>query len=313
MKHLIIGAIALGLSGGAAMAQAVLNVKDGNGAVVPMAAHNGGGVNFWTSHSICDPLVYNQCAIVDSNGRLTFNLAGAPTVTVSGGASAANQQATMGPVQPGTAAANSQLTGCQYNSTAPTPSPTQQTATQCDNQGNVKVNIAQVTGIVEGSTTTGQTGALVMGTVITSPQVFTSGTSHIVGMNPNGDVRADQMVIQGNLGAPAIAHICGNHVTINPATATDTLLVALVAAKSVYICDYSFSTNGANNIFLESYTTGTCGTPVQLDTKWYLPANGAKTDANPYWRGLATPAGAGVCLNTSGAVATSFTLYYDQY
>ena len=244
-----------------------------------------------SNQSICDPTTYNQCATVDSSGRLTFLLGGSPAVTVTGGASAANQTATMGPVTPGSVSLNSQLTGCQYNSSAPSPSPTQALATQCDNQGNVKVNIAQVAGIVEGSTTTGQTGALVMGMVITSPQAFTAGTSHIVSMNPNGDTRADQMVTQGNAGAPTLAHICGQHVTVNPVTATDTLLVAAVAAKSVYVCDYAISTGAADNLFLESFTTGTCaGTVAQMDTKWFMPINGAKTDAN---RLLARPGDGG--------------------
>jgi hypothetical protein len=314
MKSLLLGAAVLIALTGAASAQAVLNVKDASGATVPIAAHNGGGVNLWVNQSICDPLVYNQCATVDSSGRLTFNLVGSPTVTVTGGASAANQQATMGPVAPGTVAANSQLTGCQYNSSAPSPSPTQQIGTQCDNQGNVKVNIAQVTGITEGSTTPGQTGALIMQTVIASPQAFTPGTSHIPGMNPNGDTRADQMVTQGNAGAVAIAHICGQHVTINPVSATDTSLVAPVSGKQVYVCDYAISTGAADNLFLESVTTAPCtGTVAQMDTKWFMPVNGAKTDANPYWRGLVTAVGSGICLNTSTAGPASFTLYFDQY
>ena len=153
-----------------------------------------------------------------------------------------------------------------------------------------------------------------MGTVITAPQAYAAGTSQFLGMNPNGDARADQMVTGGNAGAPTMAHICQNHVTVNPSTATDTNLVTAVAGKSVYVCDEAISTLIANNIFLESNTTGTCGgTLAQMDTTWFMPVNGAKTDANPYWRGLVTAAGSGVCVKTSAAGQASITLYYDQY
>ena len=75
-----------------------------------------------------------------------------------------------------------------------------------------------------------------------------------------------------------------------------------VSGKSVYVCDEAISTLVANNIFLESNTTGTCGgTLAQMDTTWFMPVNGAKTDANPYWRGLVTAAGSGVCVKTSAA------------
>lgn len=42
---------------------------------------------------------------------------------------------TQGPVAPGAAAANSDLTGCQFNTSLPAPTTTQQVATQCDASG----------------------------------------------------------------------------------------------------------------------------------------------------------------------------------
>ena len=152
-----------------------------------------------------------------------------------------------------------------------------------------------------------------MGNVLTTP-AFAAGTSQFFGMNPNGDVRADQMATGGNAGAPQLAHICQNHMTVNPTTATDTVLVTAVAGKSVYVCDEAISTRVADNLYLESSTSGSCGgTLAQMDTAWFMPVNGAKTDANPYWRGLVTAVGSGVCVKTSAAGQASFTLYFDQY
>ena len=319
MRQLLFGGLAALLLTGAAQAQTVLNIKDGNGAPQTLLGHNGGGANLWLNQSACDPNTPNLCAFINSNNAMKVFMDPATVATVNIGdiglaASAANQTATQGAVAPGTAAAASQLTGCQYNSTPPSPSPTQQLATQCDVRGNTMVDIAQVTGIIEGSSNAGVTGALIMGNVITSPQTFSPNTVHAPALNPNGDWRADQMATGGNAGAPQLAHICQNHVTVNPTTATDTNLVTAVAGKSVYVCDEAISTLIANNIFLESNTTGTCGgTLAQMDTTWFMPVNGAKTDANPYWRGLVTAAGSGVCVKTSAAGQASITLYFDQY
>ena len=125
-----------------------------------------------------------------------------------------------------------------------------------------------------------------MGTVLSGPQALSPSTNQMLGMNPNGDLRADHMVVSGASGSATVtqAHICGNHITVNPTTATDTVLVTAVSGKIVYVCDYNFSSNGSNNINLET-SAGTA-----IDTVWYTVVNSAKTDANPYYRGLNTGA-----------------------
>ena len=319
MRQLLFGGLAALLLTGAAQAQVVLNIKDGNGSPHTLIGHNGGGANLWLNQSVCDPSTPNLCAFVNSNNALKVFLDSGSTATVNLGsigtaATAANQAAIMGPVTPGTAATASQLGGCIYNASPLTPSSTQQVASQCDHNGYQIVNVGQVTGITAGSTTTGNTGALIMGNVLTTPAAFAAGTSQFIGMNQNGDVRADQMATGGNAGAPQLAHICQNHITVNPTTAIDTVLVTAVAGKSVYVCDEAISTSGADTLYLESSTSGSCGgTLAQMDTAWYMPVNGVKTDANPYWRGLVTAVGSGVCVRTSAATASSFTLYFDQY
>ena len=126
-----------------------------------------------------------------------------------------------------------------------------------------------------------------------------------------------------SLSAPALAqesmtepHICRSHVTINPSTATDTNLVAPVAGKSVFLCDYNFSVGIATNTFFLESNTGnsscTGGTLTQIDTQWVAAANALKPSANPWYQGLFVGAGVGVCLHTTAAAAMSFTLYYDQ-
>ena len=306
IKRLLVSASIFALVGVNAHAQVTKVLRDGNGATFNALGHVDGSGNFQSDTTICDPATPSSCATVTS---------GAISVTSPGGATAANQTATQGSATGGTAASASQLLGCVYNASALTPSSGQQVAAQCDPHGYFNVDIANVTGILAGSSTLGNTGALIMGTVLTTPQSYGNGTNQFVGMNTNGDLRADQMVVSSGSGVATVAqaHICGNHVTVNPSTATNTQLVAPVPGKIVYICDYNFSTNGANNFFLESVTGASCAGAAAMDTVWYMAANGAKTDANAYYRGLATASGSGVCLNTSAAAATSFSLFYDQY
>ena len=69
-----------------------------------------------------------------AGGTVTANLG-----TLNGAATAVNQTAVQGPVAAGMVAGNSELTGCQYNSTVPSPTTGQQVATQCDADSNVRI------------------------------------------------------------------------------------------------------------------------------------------------------------------------------
>ena len=142
MRQLLFGGLAALLLTGAAQAQVVLNIKDGNSAPQTLLGHNGGGANIWLNQSVCDPNTPNLCAFVNSNSALKVFMDPATVATVNLGgdrraATAANQTATQGPVAPGAAAGSSQLGGCDDNSSAPSPNTTQQMAVQCDRFGNL--------------------------------------------------------------------------------------------------------------------------------------------------------------------------------
>jgi hypothetical protein len=114
--------------------------------------------------------------------------------------------------------------------------------------------------------------------------------------------------------AAAQGHICSKHAFVTFSTNTDTQLVAASGSTTIYICDYSFSLNGATNIYLEKATSGTCATLTQLDQVWYGAANVAKGITNPFYSGLNTGASAQLCVNSSGSsVSGSVGVNYDQY
>lgn len=109
-------------------------------------------------------------------------------------------------------------------------------------------------------------------------------------------------------------HICGSQATVSPSSATDTQIVALSSGKTVYVCDYSFSSNGTNDFYLESATSASCGgTLAQLGTHWYAQQFSGKSADNAYYRGSNTGASNGLCVHTNQAQSLSLTVYYDQY
>ena len=160
MRQLLFGGLAALLLTGAAQAQVVLNIKDGNGSPQTLIGHNGGGANLWLNQSVCDPSTPNLCAFVNSNNALKVFMDPATMATVNlgcdrRGGDRSQPDGDNGPSDAGNAATGSQLGGCVYNSTPLSPSPTQQVASQCDHFG-YQFNIAQVTGITAGCATTGK-------------------------------------------------------------------------------------------------------------------------------------------------------------
>jgi hypothetical protein len=304
-----------------AMAQATKTLKDGNGNTFTVLGRLDTSGDFYPQVTICDPSTASNCATVSGNALSVAISGGLPgfnsTPTFNIGnlgaaATAANQAAVTGTAAAGNAATASLLMGCIYNSAGLSMSPAQQAGCQFDQHGNLLVDIAQITGVASNTTTAGYTGSLIMGTVISGSQGYAGGTNQFLGMNSDGYLGADLMVATNNI--PTQAHMCGSHVTVNPTTVTDTQLVASSSGKTIYVCDYNFSASGANSFYLESSTAGTCsGTLSQIDTEWFEPANGGKTDANPWYHGLSGGASNAVCLHTTAAQALSFTLYYDQF
>ena len=111
-------------------------------------------------------------------------------------------------------------------------------------------------------------------------------------------------------------HVCGSHIFKHITSGTDTQVLAASGSTTIYVCDYDISFGGAQTLFLEKSTSGTCASPTQIAQAWYGIANAGKIAANAYYRGLNTGASAQLCANTSGVFSGSgadLTVYFDQY
>jgi len=88
--------------------------------------------------------------------------------------------------------ANAWLMGGQFQTTPTTITPGNASPLQLDNAGNLRVNVATATGLAQGSTTSGQTGSLVMGAASTNAPTATTGDTWPLSISPaSGGVRID--------------------------------------------------------------------------------------------------------------------------
>jgi hypothetical protein len=102
---------------------------------------------------------------------------------------------TAGPVTPGAAAVNSNLIGGQFNTILPTLTTGQQSAIQLDSSGRLIVSIGlDSDALAQGSTTSGQLGALVMGAVTTAPPSYTTAQTNSLSLTINGDLRTADII-----------------------------------------------------------------------------------------------------------------------
>ncbi len=204
---------------------------------------------------------------------------------IASGAIAAGAQVDLltmrGTKNAGTAAANSLLAGGVYNSTPLTLTDTQQASFQFDANGYLKANVVTATGVAQGSTTSGQTGSLVMGAVTTSAPSYTTAQTSPMSLTTSGATRMDQTSIAGSV---VVADPCEvntpTYTPISITSATTTRIVAPTSAKKTYICHIFLQSAIANNVGIVEGTGGTCGSGTAGVVGGTTAANGVNLAAN---------------------------------
>lgn len=84
---------------------------------------------------------------------------------------------------------NALAAGCQYNSSLPTFSTGDVGGAQCDSSGRLFVNVASATGLAQASSTSGQTGSLIMGAVTTGNASYTTAQTDPLSLDTAGGLR----------------------------------------------------------------------------------------------------------------------------
>lgn len=102
------------------------------------------------------------------------------------------------------APANWLQAGCQFQTTPTTITATNGSPCQMDNAGNILVNVKSATGLAQGSTTSGQSGSLVMGAVTTASPSYTTAQTSPLSLDTAGSLRV-AIVSGAGSGGTAIA------------------------------------------------------------------------------------------------------------
>ena len=175
----------------------------------------------------------------------------------TGAATATNQTNGQGTVAVGAAAANSNLDGCVYNSSAPSPSNGQGMAAQCDSAGNWLVDVK--TALPAGQNSLGNVGALTKSVCI-APTVT------------NGTYAANTVV--GNNNGAGTPLLFANLFTSTGSGTIQTVTLTFTTVQTVGFLLTPFHANPTN-------TTWTDNSAVSIAAGDKFFADGAISLANP--------------------------------
>jgi hypothetical protein len=161
---------------------------------------------------------------------------------------------TVGSKAAGTAATSAQLTGCVYNSSAPTPTNGQQVAIQCDSSGNIKT-------VGSGPAD----NAIALASLQTAPVSFIAQTTNTTcndGNNCIPRVNPATRALRMDSVDPC-SSVAKTTVVINQTATSGTNVASASASNKTYICSLVLNANGGANVFsiVEDDTSG-CGSPT---------------------------------------------------
>jgi hypothetical protein len=254
---------------------------------------------------------------MDNAGNLLVNIkAGASSGAVAQGSTTSGQ------------------TGGLTQAAVTTGAPTYTTATtnplSMDTSGSLRVNVTSATGLAQGSTTSGQSGSMVMGAVTTAAPTYTTAQTSPLSIDVGGALRTRDAASSATGAAPSASAIyagvnssgtlrgqiqCDSTAVYDASTSGSTQLVALTSGQTIYVCGYAITTGGtATNVKLV-YGTGTnCATsPSNMTAAYQLSANSGIVDRGDFYTGLKTAAANALCVNASAANAVQATVYYTKF
>ncbi len=117
-------------------------------------------------------------------------------------------------------------------------------------------------------------------------------------------------------GASTALISCDSHVFKHITSATDTLAVQGVTAKTVYVCGWRARAAGVATWFLENTasTNANCSSSNTQITGVATEAANTGEVMNPaFWSGLKNTAGNGLCINSTGTGGVDIDIFYTQF
>jgi hypothetical protein len=174
--------------------------------------------------------------------------------------------------------------GCQYLSSLPTYTNTQQGSCTFDVNGRLLVTT------LSSSVGVGATGSAPPANAV----YLGANSSGATGGLLKGLIQCDSFVPLNNL-----------------ATATTAELVALTSGRTIYVCGFHIVASGTTTVTLKYGTGSNCGTGTQVITDGYdLTAQTGLVDRSAFWQGMKTASANALCVTNSAAVKITGGVYY---
>lgn len=127
-------------------------------------------------------------------------------------------------------------------------------------------------------------------------------------------VTATQQTVQSGVATNLIS--CDSHVFKHITSATDTLAVQGVTAKTIYVCGALGQAAGTATWFLEntaSVNANCSSSNTQIMGVGTMAANGSTGFYGASWGGLKNTAGNGLCINSTGTGGVDVDIWYTQF
>lgn len=179
--------------------------------------------------------------------------------------------------------------GGKYNSTPPTFTDGNRGDLQLSAAGELKV---VGTGVAQGSTTSGQTGSLVMGAVTTAAPLYTTAQSSPVSLDTAGNTRV--------AATPYPSGATPYTATATGTTGATTATLAGAASVTTYICGFSIRANATAAATGNATVTGVITATLNF-TQWTAP----NTSGLGITEMIFTPCVPASAANTSIAVVSA--------
>jgi hypothetical protein len=186
--------------------------------------------------------------IVDGSGNVIGSTSNALNVNIENGASGGTALADGATFTIGTTSETP--IGCTYVSGGITVTSGKASVLGCDAAANLNVNVKSATGLAIGSTTSGQTGSMVMGAATTYAPTTTTADTWPLSLDAVGNAR----VVQQASGSKVTG-------TANVTGTSSTSLIGAVTSERIYVQAVSCSNSGATSSII-SFQDGSGGTAL---------------------------------------------------
>ena len=287
----------------------------------------------------------NLNATVVGTGTFAVQATLQPSATTAIGKVDPNTIATWGLAPAGgtsSSPTNALVSGCQYNSSAPTFTSGDSGAVQCTAAGSVHTTVdnTNANGRAAASSSSPVTldtgvnvtaGAAAGGSLIqvggsdgTNGRIIktdSNGNLYTVGTGATGAAAPAGAVAMGAVQSGATGGYlknltaCDNHTYVHITSATDTLVVQGVSSQTVYVCGMLASGAGTATVALENTasTNANCSsTKTQISGLITAGTASANGFYNPIWGGLKNTSGNGLCIVSTGTGGVDVDVWYTQ-